>query len=274
MNRMASIAAFSLCAAIVSTAFAQTPVPTSGPAEGGSPAWTLKGSFPDPGGRTSVDANGVVTVLQRPEGAAPAPVTISLARGCRGTLVCQNRNGPARGQMQRVLWEENLGYNYTYPIHLPAGTGGVPAVALDSKNNLWVYQRKPEGLPQLYTDREKLLTILRNLVENGVKYGAGRPVTIEVAGERGTDAVVLRVRDQGIGIAAEEVPHVFDPFRRTAGAVATHAQGVGLGLYIVRQFVELLHGTIQVESALGGGTTFTVRLPRQLRRPPDAGSHA
>ena len=56
--------------------------------------------------------------------------------------------------------------------------------------------------------------------------------------------------------------------------MATHAQGVGLGLYIVRQFVELLHGTIQVESALGGGTTFTVRLPRQLRRPPDAGSHA
>ena len=60
--------------------------------------------------------------------------------------------------------------------------------------------------------------------------------------------------------------YVFDPFRRTAGAVATHAQGVGLGLYIVKQFVELLRGTIQVESALGAGTTFTVRVPRQLRR--------
>jgi signal transduction histidine kinase len=123
-----------------------------------------------------------------------------------------------------------------------------------------------EGLPVLYTDREKLLTVLRNLVENAVKYGAGKPVIVEVASERGSDAVILRIRDQGIGIAAADVPYVFDPFRRTAGAVATHAQGVGLGLYIVKQFVELLRGTIQVESALGAGTTFTVRVPRQLRR--------
>ncbi|MBX3028016.1 HAMP domain-containing histidine kinase [bacterium] len=124
-------------------------------------------------------------------------------------------------------------------------------------------------LPQLYTDREKLLTILRNLVENAVKYGAGKPVTVEAASERGSDVVILRVRDQGIGIPAADVPFVFDPFRRTVGAVATHAQGVGLGLYIVKQFVELLRGTIQVESALGGGTTFTVRLPRQMRRPAE-----
>ena len=123
-----------------------------------------------------------------------------------------------------------------------------------------------ENLPTLYTDREKVLTVLRNLVENAVKYGAGKPVVVEVASERGGETIVLRVRDQGIGIATEDVPYVFDPFRRTAGAVATHAQGVGLGLYIVRQFVELLRGTIQVESAQGRGTTFTVRLPRQLKR--------
>ncbi len=95
-------------------------------------------------------------------------------------------------------------------------------------------------------------------------------MTVEVASEPRTDTVVLRISDQGIGIAADDVPYVFDPFRRTAGAVATHAQGVGLGLYIVKQFVELLRGTIQVESGLGSGTTFTVRLPRQLRRAPDA----
>lgn len=129
----------------------------------------------------------------------------------------------------------------------------------------------PSGeLPHLYTDREKLLTILRNLVENAIKYGAGKPVAVEVAAERSGDTVVIRIRDEGIGIAPADVPAVFDPFRRTAGAVATHAQGVGLGLYIVKQFVELLRGTIQVESALGSGTTFTVRLPRQLRRPPDS----
>jgi signal transduction histidine kinase len=97
--------------------------------------------------------------------------------------------------------------------------------------------------------------------------GAGKPVLVEVASERGSDAVILRIRDQGIGIAATDVPYVFDPFRRTAGAVATHAQGVGLGLYIVKQFVELLRGTIEVESGLGRGSKFTVRLPRQFERP-------
>ncbi|MDX2168254.1 MAG: HAMP domain-containing sensor histidine kinase [Deltaproteobacteria bacterium] len=126
-----------------------------------------------------------------------------------------------------------------------------------------------DDLPRLYTDREKLLTILRNLVENAVKYGGGQPVEVRVARASG-DQLLLRVTDRGIGIAAADLPHIFDPFRRTAGAVATNAQGVGLGLYIVRQFVELLHGTIEVETAQGGGSTFTVRLPRQLQTPPAA----
>jgi signal transduction histidine kinase len=130
-----------------------------------------------------------------------------------------------------------------------------------------------DNLPRLYTDREKLLTILRNLVENAAKYGGGKPVSVEVGSAAG-DQVVLRVIDHGIGIVAADLPHIFDPFRRTAGAVATNAQGVGLGLYIVRQFVELLHGTIEVETAPGAGSTFTVRLPRHLQVPPDAGRTA
>jgi DNA-binding beta-propeller fold protein YncE len=144
--------------AMLMTATAQTPPPTSGPAEDGSPAWRLKGSFPDPGGRTSVDAAGVVTILPAPPRGTSTTGAVAgnpASRGCRGTTTCQNRNGPPRGQMQRVLWEENLGYTYTYPIKLPNGaggvtTGGVPAVALDSKGNLWVYQRKPAGSPQLF----------------------------------------------------------------------------------------------------------------------------
>jgi len=126
-----------------------------------------------------------------------------------------------------------------------------------------------EGLPRLYTDREKLLTILRNLVENAVKYGGGKPVRVEATVDAG-DRLIVRVVDQGIGIAPADLAHVFDPFRRTPGAVETNAQGVGLGLYIVRQFTELLRGTIDIESALGRGTTFTVRLPRLLQRAPAA----
>jgi signal transduction histidine kinase len=126
-----------------------------------------------------------------------------------------------------------------------------------------------EDLPRLYTDREKLVTIMRNLVENAVKYGNGAPVAIEARAELAVDAIILTVRDGGIGITADDLPHVFDPFRRTARAVATNAQGVGLGLYIVKQFAELLQGTIEVESAPGAGSTFIVRMPRQLQRPPD-----
>jgi signal transduction histidine kinase len=121
--------------------------------------------------------------------------------------------------------------------------------------------------PGLHTDREKLVTILRNLVENAFKYGNDGAVTVSARWDQTADTIVFTVEDRGIGITADDLAHVFDPFRRTAEAVKTNAQGVGLGLYIVKQFTELLQGTIEVESAPGVGSTFTVRIPRLLRRP-------
>lgn len=144
----------------VGGADAQVFAETSGPAQNGSPAWSLKGSFADPGGYTSVAPGGVVTALARPQppprpAGAPPP-----APACKGSPLCGNRLGPPRNQMQRVLWQENLGYAYAYPIDLPAGTGGVPAVALDSKDNLWVFQRKPAGMAQLLKyDRNNRLVL-------------------------------------------------------------------------------------------------------------------
>jgi DNA-binding beta-propeller fold protein YncE len=70
--------------------------------------------------------------------------------GCSHSTICGRRGGKERGQMQRVEWKPNLGYTFTYPIVLPPGEGGVPAVALDSKGNLWVFQRKAAGMPQLF----------------------------------------------------------------------------------------------------------------------------
>lgn len=125
-------------------------------------------------------------------------------------------------------------------------------------------------VPHFFSDRDKLLTILRNLIENSLKYGAGKPIAVEADYDTPADAVTVRVVDQGIGIATVDLPYVFDPFRRTAGALETNAQGVGLGLYIVRELVGLLGGTVKVESALGSGATFSVRLPRRLGRPPEA----
>lgn len=153
-----------LGAALMSTfAVAQTAPPTRGPAVNGTPAWFLQGSFPDPGGRTSVAPGGRVTVLPRPVGAAPgAPSQVQTASGsaaCTRSPICGNRLGPARQSLQRVQYEQKLGYTFTYPIDLPPGIGGVPAVALDSRRNLWVFQRKPAGSPQLlkYDANNKLI---------------------------------------------------------------------------------------------------------------------
>ena len=153
-----AIAALSVAFAAI-VAVAQTQPATRGPAEGGSPAWFLQGSFPDPGGNTIVDAEGRVTVPPRgggTRGPAPGAATPSTfppippTPGCSRSPLCGNRLTPGRQSLQRVQWEQTLGYTFTYPYILPPGSGGVPAVALDSKGNLWVFQRKPAGSPQLF----------------------------------------------------------------------------------------------------------------------------
>jgi len=142
-------------------AFPQTQPPTQGPAVGPTPAWVLQGSFPDPGGRTIVEPGGRVTIPAR--GAAPGRGAAGgrgggAARGgaalstpgCNHSPLCGNRFGPSRQALQRVTWKQALGYTFSYPYVLPPGFGGVPAVALDSKGNLWVFQRADQGKPQLF----------------------------------------------------------------------------------------------------------------------------
>jgi DNA-binding beta-propeller fold protein YncE len=132
-------------------ALSQSQPPTEGPAAGETPAWFLQGSFPDPGGRTIVDASGHVTVPPRSgpgsPAAAPAP---GGTPACRRSPLCGNRLGRTRQSLQRVQWKQTLAYTFTYPYALPPGFGGVPAVALDSKGNLWVFQRADAGKPQLF----------------------------------------------------------------------------------------------------------------------------
>src|SRR6266571_34933 len=132
--------------------------PTEGPAVGETPAWFLQGSFPDPTGRTIVDPGGHVTIPPRSGGggrgaagstAVPAPPA-GETPGCTRSPVCGNRLGRTRQALQRVQWKQTMGYTFTYPYVLPPGPGGVPAVALDSKGNLWVFQRADAGRPQLF----------------------------------------------------------------------------------------------------------------------------
>jgi len=139
-----------------SAGISQSRPPTEGPAAGPTPAWFLQASFPDPTGRTIVDASGRVTVPPRGDngrgaaGAAPAGSMAAETPACRRSPLCGNRLGRARQSLQRVQWKQALGYTFTYPYALPPGFGGVPAVALDSKGNLWAFQRADAGKPQLF----------------------------------------------------------------------------------------------------------------------------
>ena len=123
--------------------------PTEGPAVGKTPAWFLQGSFPDPGGRTVVDATGHVTVPPRSGPGGPGAAA-GETPACSHSPLCGNRLGRARQSLQRVQWKQTMGYTFTYPYVLPPGFGGVPSVALDSKGNLWVFQRADAGKPQLF----------------------------------------------------------------------------------------------------------------------------
>ena len=150
-----ALAAGVMCSATVG--ISQSQPLKEGPAAGGSPAWFLQPSFPDPTGRTVVDAKGSVTVPPRESnggrgagsGAAPAP-GVTDTPPCRRSPVCGNRVGRTRQSLQRVQWQQTMGYTFAYPYVLPPGFGGVPAVALDSKGNLWAFQRADAGKPQLF----------------------------------------------------------------------------------------------------------------------------
>lgn len=71
------------------------------------------------------------------------------SQGCSHSTICTRKGGPSRGAMQRVEYDNNMGYTYSYPYPIPVGSGGIPSVALDSKGNLWVFKRAPAGTPQL-----------------------------------------------------------------------------------------------------------------------------
>jgi PAS domain S-box-containing protein len=119
-------------------------------------------------------------------------------------------------------------------------------------------------IPLLYTDHAKLKAVLRNLVDNALKFTPGGSVTVAVRYDAESDRVCLTVHDTGIGIPAHALASIFEMFQQVEGTTPASRGGVGLGLYVVRRYAELLGGTAAVQSAAGTGSTFTVDIPRRL----------
>lgn len=112
------------------------------------------------------------------------------------------------------------------------------------------------------TDQTLLRSILINILLNAIRYSTeGSVVQLSLSERQGQ--AIFSIKDNGLGIPPEDYPHLFEPFHR--GKNVSNIPGSGLGLSIVKQFVELQKGDIKVESKLGVGTTFRVRLPLLLK---------
>jgi signal transduction histidine kinase len=111
----------------------------------------------------------------------------------------------------------------------------------------------------LLTDPRKLSIVMRNLVSNALKFTERGWVRADVRVDG--RAVVLRVGDSGIGIRPEDQQTIFEMFRQGDSSDTRRYGGTGLGLYLVRRFVEQLGGQVTVDSAPGRGSLFTVHLP-------------
>jgi PAS domain S-box-containing protein len=122
-----------------------------------------------------------------------------------------------------------------------------------------VHLRLAPDLPPLFVDGREIEVVLINLIENAVKYSdPGTPITLSA--ERRGDQVVFSVADQGVGIPAEHLKHVFERFYRVNGG-GRRVAGTGLGLAICKRIVEAHGGRIWVESTPGVGSRFSFSLP-------------
>lgn len=136
---------------------------------------------------------------------------------------------------------------------------GLVFKAKERQMHLEIAEPKPR-LPKVMADAEKITEVLVNLIGNSIKYtpeGGHIWVDAELKGSQ----VLVRVKDDGIGLKPEDAQHLFSKFFRASNSDQTGQTGTGLGLYITKNIIELMGGTIGVESTLGRGSTFTFSVP-------------
>ena len=122
-------------------------------------------------------------------------------------------------------------------------------------------------VPPIGTDAKKARAIVQNVVDNAIKYTPkGGAVTVAVGFDAASSEAVLVVADNGIGIPHDQLDNLYKKFFRARNAVKTATEGSGVGLFIVKEYVDALHGTITCKSEEGRGTRFEIRLPSLLSK--------
>jgi signal transduction histidine kinase/DNA-binding response OmpR family regulator len=127
--------------------------------------------------------------------------------------------------------------------------------------NVVLEWRGPDANVTLNTDRRKLRLILEQLLANAIQFTESGKITIAVSRDVDDKYVNLSVLDTGVGIPTEARGLIFNKFTQLDGSTTRAHDGIGLGLYLVRKFVDLLGGEVRVESEVGVGSAFEVRLP-------------
>jgi len=164
---------------------------------------------------------------------------------------------PLRAEPREInLWEffSELRAFYDYPL------------AKELKL-VWNY---PGDLPSIEGDRAKLRRVLENLIGNALKFTEHGMVSVTARYLAGKQRLEIRVSDSGPGIAEDDIAKIFDKFRQGRAHAGMEHGGVGLGLYIVKKYLELLGGSIEVQSRPGEGAAFIVEVPAPIHSPAAA----
>ncbi|MBA3694036.1 MAG: HAMP domain-containing histidine kinase [Acidobacteria bacterium] len=131
------------------------------------------------------------------------------------------------------------------------------------ENKFKIEKELADNLPAVFADPQALRHSFQNLIGNAIKYGNGNrgENQLKISAKVEREQIVLTVFDNGIGIDAQELKHIFEPFYRGRQAVSAQIHGSGLGLSLVSQVIKAHKGKIWAESNPGRGSKFTIQIP-------------
>ncbi len=138
-----------------------------------------------------------------------------------------------------------------------------------ARKNITLTDQRQAPLPTLSLDKERVSEAIAHLIDNAIKFSPqGSPVVVQTGIEE--DKLAVRVVDRGCGIPADQLDSIWDSFAQMSTTMERGLEGLGLGLAIARYIIEAHNGTIAVESEVGKGSTFTIRLPCSPPVPADS----